>query len=167
MRWDVLLLALIPLGLVAYALFLYFKFGDIMLWRNIHFHNELEQVWFWSSIQESFAIANIGKFFPVISTYDIRNIYQIFFALSFTLVAIASWFRLGPAYASFILLGMILPLSGGGLLSTHRFLVVLFPAFMQLAEWGKNKSFDRFYTIGALLMLAYFTIAYVGWQYGL
>jgi hypothetical protein len=42
--------------------------------------------------------------------------------------------RLGLAYAVFMLINMVLPLSSGGLLSAGRFSSVLFPAFIWLAD---------------------------------
>ena len=62
--------------------------------------------------------------------YDFLNGLATIFALA------AVWptaRRFSPAYAAFILVTMLPPLSTGGLMSAGRFSSVLFPAFLWLA----------------------------------
>jgi len=57
-------------------------------------------------------------------------------ALGVLFVVVAAWpvwFRIGPAYAMFILINILPPLAAGGMLSAGRFSSVLFPAFIWLA----------------------------------
>jgi hypothetical protein len=63
--------------------------------------------------------------------YDAINALGAIFALA-TVWPVAR--RLGLAYAVFMLINTVLPLSSGGLLSAGRFSSVLFPAFVWLAD---------------------------------
>ena len=63
--------------------------------------------------------------------YDAINALGAIFALA-TVWPVAR--RLGLAYAAFMLINTVLPLSSGGLLSAGRFSAVLFPAFIWLAD---------------------------------
>ncbi|MCB9419008.1 MAG: hypothetical protein H6667_04350 [Ardenticatenaceae bacterium] len=59
--------------------------------------------------------------------------------------------------AAFVLLGVLIPLNSGLLMSLRRYVWVLFPAFILLAQWGKRPSIDKFITTFSLLGLALFT----------
>ena len=49
-------------------------------------------------------------------------------------------------------------------MSMNRMVVVIFPAFMLLGEWGRKRDFERFYACAGTLGLALFTTLFV---YGL
>jgi hypothetical protein len=54
---------------------------------------------------------------------------------------------------------LIKVLDSGLLISTSRYVLVLFPGFLMLAEWGKNRWFDRVWSVvsfTAMLFLATF-----------
>jgi hypothetical protein len=53
--------------------------------------------------------------------------------------------------AAFVLLGTLMPFSSGLLMSQRRYVWVLFPAFILLAQWGKRPWLDK--TITALFLL--------------
>jgi hypothetical protein len=53
--------------------------------------------------------------------------------------------------AAFVLLGTLIPFSSGLLMSQRRYVWVLFPAFILLAQWGKRPWLDK--TITALFLL--------------
>ena len=58
---------------------------------------------------------------------------------------------------------LIKVLESGLLISTSRYVLVLFPGFILLAEWGKNRWFDRLWSVGSFLyMLFLATFFFVG-----
>ena len=59
--------------------------------------------------------------------------------------------------AAFVLLGVLIPLNSGLLMSLRRYVWVLFPAFILLAEWGERPWVDKVITTFSLLGLALFT----------
>ena len=52
-----------------------------------------------------------------------------------------------------VLLGSLLPLGSGLLMSQRRYVWVLFPAFILLARWGERPWLDRAITLFSLLGL--------------
>jgi hypothetical protein len=68
--------------------------------------------------------------------------------------AAVAWRRLGPAYAVYVLVGVLLPLMHG-LVSMERYVVVLFPAFALWASWKrKGAQIAMFATSLTLLVTA-------------
>lgn len=63
--------------------------------------------------------------------------------------------------AAFVLLGTLIPFSSGLLMSQRRYVWVLFPAFILLAQWGKRPWLDKTITTFSLLGLALFTALFV------
>ena len=57
----------------------------------------------------------------------------------------------------FVLLGVLIPISSGLLMSQRRYMWVLFPAFILLARWGQHQWVDRAITALSLLGLGLFT----------
>ena len=64
------------------------------------------------------------------SPYDLLNVLGALFVLA---AAWPVWRRFGMAFAAFILINILPPLTTGGFLSAGRFSSVLFPAFVWLA----------------------------------
>jgi hypothetical protein len=63
--------------------------------------------------------------------------------------------------AAFVLLGVLIPLNSGLLMSLRRYVWVLFPAFILLAQWGKRPWLDKTITTFSLLGLALFTALFI------
>jgi hypothetical protein len=103
--------------------------------------------WFgWARVQEAWGrsfegLAPIARGADWISTdgllrvasnvpFDTLNAAAVIFAL---VVVWPIWKRLGPAWAVFVLINVVTPLVGGGVLSLGRMTSSLFPLFMALA----------------------------------
>ncbi len=63
--------------------------------------------------------------------------------------------------AAFVLSGVLIPFSSGLLMSQRRYVWVLFPAFILLAQWGERPWIDKTVTTLSLLGLALFTALFV------
>jgi hypothetical protein len=79
-------------------------------------------------------------------------IVLIFLALGFVLLYQHRW-----SEGIFVWMGALIPLSSGLLMSQRRYVWVLFPAFILLAQWGKHPWLDRLITTLFLVGLALFT----------
>ena len=64
-----------------------------------------------------------------------------------------------------VVLGSLLPLSSGLLMSQRRYVWVLFPAFILLARWGKRPWLDRAIVLISLLGLGLFTAMFANWYW--
>lgn len=65
----------------------------------------------------------------------------------------------------FVVLGALVPLGSGLLLGQRRYVWVLFPAFILLARWGRNRWIDRTITALSLLGLGLFTALFANWYW--
>lgn len=59
------------------------------------------------------------------------------------------------AYGAYVVLGNLIPLASGVLLSQTRYLLVLFPVFIVLSSWGKNPIFNKFYLLVSSILLGF------------
>lgn len=157
---SVLVICLIPLGLLSYMTFLYFRIGD--------------PIAFWS-VQSAWGRENLGPLailwrdFQIMINQDylrghiwwVLNIDIASFLLAIA-TSIAIWRKLGESYAIYTLLGVIIP-GSSGTGSMARYILVLFPIFMMLAYWGRNATLDRILQIGFAIFLGLFTAVFVNW----
>ena len=65
----------------------------------------------------------------------------------------------------FVVLGALLPLSSGLLMSQRRYVWTLFPIFFLLARWGDRPWLDRAITALSLLGLGLFTALFANWYW--
>lgn len=63
-----------------------------------------------------------------------------------------AWRRLGAAYGAFTLLGAIIP-ANGLTESLVRYVAVLFPTYLMLAEWGRRPLVDRAVLAGFAILM--------------
>jgi hypothetical protein len=81
----------------------------------------------------------------------------LFLGLGAALLAKKRW-----SEGAFVLLGTLIPLSSGLLMSQRRYVWVLFPAFILLAKWGGQRPWlDKTITTLSLMLLALFTALFV------
>ncbi|HRX05121.1 MAG TPA: hypothetical protein P5148_18370, partial [Anaerolineae bacterium] len=65
----------------------------------------------------------------------------------------------------FVVLGALIPLSSGLLMSQRRYMWILFPAFILLARWGHRPWVDRTITFVFILGLAISTVLFANWYW--
>ena len=65
----------------------------------------------------------------------------------------------------FVVLGALIPLSSGLLMSQRRYMWILFPAFILLARWGHRPWADRTITFVFILGLAISTVLFANWYW--
>ncbi|NUR74017.1 MAG: hypothetical protein HOU81_24655 [Hamadaea sp.] len=159
-RADVLSILLVPAGLAAYMFYLYRSFGSAT-----HFLDS-QKAWFHDGYQAPWTtIGQVAKMIhdwtPMFSGDNFRNVANLGTALLMiallTLALIGPW-KLGPGdryLVIFAAITLMLPLispihSHYPLSSLWRYSLECTAAFLVLARMGRNSTFDRFFTMGAV-----------------
>jgi hypothetical protein len=156
-------LVLIPVGLVAYMFFLQQTTGDLL--RFLHalpIYGEqrsstpvfLLQVFYryFFKILPNLNYSYFAGTFPVL--------LELFTALVFLDLAFISFWRFKADYAVFLFLGYLVPTLSGSFSSLPRYVLVLFPAFILLAEFFVKRKFWKYLylTISAIILAICLTL---------
>lgn len=161
---NFLFLSLSPLGLIAYMLFLHREFGDALVFTRVQNSWDREFVGFWTIIFErtldclKMPWGTVIPFHYFIILLEVAGFYLAF------LTGLAIWRTKGPAYGLLILMGILIPASTS-VTSLGRYMIVLFPLFMQLAVWGERPLVDRAITIFSPALQAFLLAAYATWRF--
>ena len=185
LRADVLWLALVPLGLVAYCAYLGLAGHDALA----PFH--AQDVWF-----RSFAGPFVGAWDGLVAAFDgarqlwsgarepvyfeaaggdpfvvARHNLELFAWLVLALVAVGGVLRRLPAaYGAYVVAALALPLSypvaPQPLMSLPRFVAVLFPLAIWLAAWMTGRAVRERLVLGAFAVaLAVYTGIFATWHW--
>jgi hypothetical protein len=169
---ELLWLAIVPAGLVAYSLYQWSRFGDpVATWHvqtfwSRGFHGPFSSVWL--AIPKTFE-ASYELFTGSHDTFEspIAKL-ALFGALALAVVAVVGLLRRLPvAYGAYTLVALAPPLSSPWpahpLMSLPRFLAVLFPIHMWLALHTEGRR--RFWPVlgASSVMLAVLTVKFATW----
>lgn len=147
-------IAAVPLGTAGYMLYLQRMFGDPLAFMQasaawareprspLALMTELLQ-----PPAEGWGAALLAGHLPLDNWIDLLAAL-LFVGLGGVLLARRRW-----SEAALVLLGALLPLGSGLLMSQRRYVWVLFPAFILLAQWGERPWVDRAITLCSLLGL--------------
>jgi len=139
---NVLNLLMIPGGLGIYMLFLYQKFENPFLFvfaqdawsRNATM--SFSQLW-GTVIEYYDGFMNFNEANPAL--YIAHSFDFLFFIIFFAL-SLLVFFFVRKSYGTYMLFYLLIPALTGTFMSMSRFTLVLFPAFILLAKWGKNQA---------------------------
>lgn len=171
-RRDVLWLALVPAGFVAYAIYQAHQFGDPLaslhaqtFWSR-EFKGPLAAVWYaipktGEACYELFTGSHDGFESPISKLANAG-------ALALAFVAIAGMFRrLPPAYGAYTVLALLLPLSSPvpqhPLMSVPRYMAVLFPIHMWMATHTADRRRLAIVLVASGAMLAVLSLKFSTW----
>lgn len=150
-------IALIPLGIVAYMIFLYVTKGNPLLFvsqeATFGWHRQLSLPW-------AGIFSDIGLLFSIhgASAGYIQNVLDLVFTLIPLVVLAIGWKRLPLHYALFALgvalFALAFPKSIEPLTSQPRYMLILFPVTALLALWGKRERFHQVVLAFSLSLLA-------------
>ena len=140
-------IVLIPAGVAAYFVFLYFAKGDPFISgaaENHYWHRHLSLPWttlslVWPPLVQAPSTVHL-----------LGEIRDLIFTLIPLLILALGWRRIPLHYALFSLALAVLSLSfplesDNPLLSQPRYLLMLFPVVIILALWGKRRRFYQWY----------------------
>ena len=174
-RRDVLLLALIPIGTLAFLLFRYAYIGEPQLVETYRVRWAVNASWPWSNIADSLAaIFNTGRF-PALNPEDtlLRRIFYNSFDLTcvglFLSLAIVSFRRLRLSYGLYMISVLFVALMQNfrppyPIAALPRYVLVLFPGFMVLGTMVKNKTLHWAVVAFSTMLLALFTAMFATWR---
>jgi hypothetical protein len=160
-RWALLVPASAPLGLASYMAYLWYIFGDALAFASASAA--------WGRVPQS-PFVTVGNLLQrpsigwlqtfVTGQIHFDNWIDFTFVTIFLILGLVLLARGRYAEAAFVLLGVVIPFSSGLLMSQRRYMWVLFPAFILLAEWGEHPWVDKVVTAVSLPLLALFTALY-------
>ena len=158
---QALIIAFIPLGLVAYSLYLHLAFGSPLAWLNA------TEAWGRDTADPiTTLIKEISRVLQgetlgghALIMIDAINIALVFIVL-LMLPAIVR--HVGSIYALYCLLSIALPLMSRSE-SMNRYVAIMFPVFIVLGVWGKRRWFDLLLKLIFLPILIVFTTMFVNW----
>ncbi|MBL7183861.1 MAG: hypothetical protein ISS50_05365 [Anaerolineae bacterium] len=180
---DILLLALIPIGTLAFLLFRRFYIGEPFLVETYRVRWAVNASWSWSNIIDSLtAIFNTGRF-PPLNPEDTlqRRIFYNSFDLAcvglFLSLAIVSFRRLRQSYGLYMVSVLFVGLMQNfrppyPIAALPRYVLMLFPGFMVLGATVKNKPLRQgsgqalHWAVVAFstMLLALFTAMFATWR---
>lgn len=152
------------LGLAAYMLYLQIAFGDPFIfahasaeaWGRTPQSPLAALNWLFTRPDQGWAAAFLSGQLPLNDWLDLGFVL-LFFSLALILLYQRRW-----SEGAFVFVGVIVPFSSGLLMSQRRYMWVLFPAFVLLAQWGDRYPWlDRLITTVSLVGLALFTALFV------
>jgi hypothetical protein len=157
--WIALLAAAaVPLGTLAYAAYLERVFGDPLAF--------VQGAAAWARQPQSplLTLTRLlqtpdGGWWPALLAGYIHldNWLDFSFVLVFLALGLVLLYQQRWSEGVFVTLGVAVALSSGLLMSQRRYVWVLFPAFVLLAQWGKRPWVDRLISLVSLLLLGVFT----------
>lgn len=149
---------LTPIGTAAYMLYLWLVFGDPLAFVHGAAAWERAPQSPLVAISELLQRPAEGWITAVLSgRIHVDNWIDFLMVLLFLGLGLVLLYRRRWSEAVFVLLGVIIPFSSGLLMSQRRYMWVLFPAFILLAQWGEKPWVDRLITTLSLTGLALFT----------
>jgi Gpi18-like mannosyltransferase len=165
-------LALVPVGLLAFMLYLENTVGDAFAFA--HYQAAWQKVFtlrLWAGTLES--IRQILLVQPWASFFEVHNVINLGALVLFLGTTIVGSRRLPAAYtlylAAFWLVTLSSPAIANGypvpLISMSRYVVTLFPVFMVWGDWGRRGAMHDSYLVLATPLLAVFTVQFLngGW----
>jgi Gpi18-like mannosyltransferase len=155
-------LAAVPTGLLVYMGYLYALVGDPMAFQKIQvdWNRHLSPPWV-SIINTVHLIAA----HPLASPSTINHLIELIFTLAFLVLMVISFWVLRPSYSLYFAASMLVPMSTASLMSMPRFDLVVFPAFILLALWGRRPVVNSAIVSLFLPLLGLFTVLFADWYW--
>lgn len=147
----------VPLGFSVYLLLNYAIFGNLFHFIDVlqnHWHKSFSYPWI--GIKESIFYAMQQKDWVAKVTF-----YQEPIFLALILLAGIYVYKINKAWSFYMISSFILFSSTSFILSTPRYALVLFPIFIVLAKWSRNKFLFVSYVIANVGLLLFFTSLFV------
>ncbi len=172
---DVLFLALIPIGTLAFLLFRHFYIGEPFLTETYRMRWAVNVTWPWNNIADSLtAIFNSDRF-PALNLEDTlsRRVFYNAFDLAcgglFLSLTIASLRRLRLSYGLYMVSVLFVALMQNfrppyPMAALPRYVLVLFPGFMVLGAMVRNKALHWAIIYSSTLLLGLFTAMFATWR---
>ena len=161
-RWEMFSIGLIPFGLLIFMLILHSQVSDPFAFVKIQATWGRSQTLPFSTLYNAFL--EIDWSFPRQEGHVI-HLVDLFFTLSCLVTCLVMWRRDYPGILIWmVLLGVLVPVSTGTLMSMTRYILVLFPAFIVLSDLCQNRVWlERFLFYMFSFFLCMFSLRYMNW----
>ena len=165
--WAALLAPLaVPLGTGAYMLYQQRAFGDPLAFVQASAAWERAPNAPWATVSALFQRPASGWWAALqAGQLPLNEWLDLLFVLFFLVLGVILLVQRRWSEGIFVLLGALLPLSSGLLLSQRRYMWVLFPAYALLAQWGENPRVERAIFVLFSMGLALFTALFANWYW--
>lgn len=136
------------LGIALYSTYVHSVTGDPLTWLSV------QEAWGRPSMNPLWVL---GKFLEELTASPITmaRVHPYAMLNGLTGLTVLAFVvpvgrRLGWAFAAFVLLGVLMPLAGGGLASLGRYTAILFPLFIYLAHVTQRATFVSLVSLSLL-----------------
>jgi Dolichyl-phosphate-mannose-protein mannosyltransferase len=162
--------AFVPMGLLALMIYLAVTFGDPLAfihsqaaWGTNVTGGGWPNVPLSGTIHTIYNQLGLGRY-PWTGQINHVGLLNVLATLGFAPLVIGVALKMRPAYAVFVLPTYVVPLlSGHGVLSMIRFVLMLVPCFVLLAWWGRRPWVDRLVLTVFLPMMTYLAVTFSHW----
>ena len=155
-------LALVPTGLLVYMGYLYAVVGNPLFFLKVQDNWNRHLAPPWVSIVNTIAEVRNN---PLASGGTVNHLLELAFTLAFLILLVVAFRRLRPSYSWYFAASLLMPMSTASLMSMPRFVLVMFPAFMVLALWGRNPVVNSAIVSLSLPLLGLFTVLFADWYW--
>lgn len=160
LRPDLLAPIIIPGGAALFLTYLYFFVGSTSLLATYQMQLHAQFVWPWDNI-----IATFVKICSPEGTFI--NVLNLGLACLFLTMTALSFRKLSLAYSIYMVVTIFVLLlrrtTLQPLVSMSRYVLVLFPAFMIWAHWGRDSRFQRLVVYPSVALLLYLSGQFAMW----
>ena len=171
-KLDALSIALVPVGLLAFMLYLQRTVGDALAFsQNQAAWQKVFTLRLWAGFLES--LRQILSIQPPASFFEAHNVLNLGLGGLFLIGSFFAARRLGASYGLYLLAFWVLTLTNpaiaGGypvpLVSLSRYVLALFPVFMYMGVLGARRSLHDAYLVLSVGLLSLLTVQFIhgGW----
>jgi len=151
-------ICLIPLGILAYMLFLKYNFEQPLAFIQTQANFGRENIGLFAMLKNNIQTVFAGA----MNKGRLTIVWNLIPLLGFLALVPFIWKRLGEGYAVYVFIQLLIPAtSTSG--SMIRYVLTSFPAFLLLADLGKRPWVDRLITTFFVLFLGVLTTLFVNW----
>jgi len=154
--------ALVPTGLLLYMGYLWALVGNPLYFMQVQDNWNRHLAWPWVSIINT--VREIAKG-PLASAGTVNHMIELAFTIVFLVLMVVSFRTLRLSYSLYFAASLLVPMSTASLMSMPRFVLVIFPAFMLLALWGRNPVVNSAIVALSLPLLGLFTVLFADWYW--
>lgn len=151
---------LMPLGTAAFAGLLYLRMGEPLAFLASHSLWSRESMTPYQTLAKAFSRIDWSLPRDMVNTIRAMDWLSV---LPFLVLPAFLIRRTDPALPVFAWLMVLVPLTSGSVQSLMRCESVIFPAFLVLAEWGRNRDMDRFLLYGMALFQSLLVLHFGNW----
>ncbi|HKW45720.1 MAG TPA: mannosyltransferase family protein [Candidatus Eremiobacteraceae bacterium] len=155
-------LALVPAGIALFMGYLYALVGDPLYFQKVQANWNRHLAPPWVSISNTFEELSRST---LASSNSVNHILELAFTLAFLALLVAAFRQLRPSYAWYFAASLLVPMSTASLMSMPRFDLVVFPAFMLLAVYGRRPVVNSAIVALSLTLLGVFTVFFADWYW--